>query len=474
MAIRQTTHVLKNTLFQNQTLPSSGVLQGEPLVNLGDGILYFTGGTAGSPTWVQSNNATPGYFEVGSNLYQLKIRDKIISYSGQTNLSGLFLSGTTSGFTLANISDIYNPSFDVYVTGSTYSGSTDLTNQTTHTLLYHSSPIGGPYTLIGEDTYTTGGTYNNSTRLITFLRNDGTTGYTIDLSTIDVNDTYVTGGTNTAATVNSPNATINLLYNQDVTPGTYTLPYSNVFLTGFTYSDNTFTLYDNSGNTFSKTVNSFSGLTIAGDLNVTGNTSLQSLTATTTNINGDLTVTGNTNLNALSATSVSISGLSSTQVVYVGPSGQLTGENAFAYTEGTNTLGVDNIQAAGDVVVQGSLTVFGSSISAFTTNLYVEDSNVTLNYNPTGSTTLTSVGAGWTIQDGSGIANTATTLNIGVSYNNVNLSPNTEYTANIGNENRNLFTQLGDIIIRNTNYDANSPNGKRVLAEGDVLDGGSY
>lgn len=473
MAIRQTTHVLKNTLFQNQALPSSGVLQGEPLVNLGDGILYFTGGTAGSPTWVESNNITPGYFEVGSNLYQLKIRDKIISYSGQTNLSGLFLSGTTSGFTLASISSIQG--VDRYVTGGTLSTSaTTNSNLQTTQLSYNLTPSGGPYNITTENTFTTGGTYNNSTRLITFLRNDGTTGYTIDLSTIDVNDTYVTGGTNTAATVNSPNATINLLYNQDVAPGTYTLPYSNVFLTGFTYSDNTFTLYDNSGNTFSQTVNSFSGLTIAGDLNVTGNTSLQSLTATTTNINGDLTVTGNTNLNALSATSVSISGLSSTQVVYVGPSGQLTGENAFTYTEGTNTLGVDNIQAAGDVVVQGSLTVFGSSISAFTTNLYVEDSNVTLNYNPTGSTTLTSVGAGWTIQDGSGIANTATTLNIGVSYNNVNLSPNTEYTANTGNENRNLFTQLGDIIIRNTNYDANSPNGKRVLAEGDVLDGGSY
>jgi hypothetical protein len=53
-------------------------------------------------------------------------------------------------------------------------------------------------------------------------------------------------------------------------------------------------------------------------------------------------------------------------------------------------------------VKHGNLTVFGGSISAFTSQLYVED-NITLNYNPTGNTISTSVGAGWTIQDGNGI-----------------------------------------------------------------------
>jgi len=120
------------------------------------------------------------------------------------------------------------------------------------------------------------------------------------------------------------------------------------------------------------------------------------------------------------------------------------------------------------------LTVFGPSVSAFTSNLYVEDPNITLNYNPTGSTTVTSVGAGWTIQDGSGIANTATTLNIGVSYLNSNFSPNTEYTAATGNENRNFYSPIGDIVIRNTNGDSSAPNGVRLLAENDVLNGGTY
>ena len=510
MAIRQTRFQIKNN--QNSAAPFSGttLLVGEPIVNTAAGIMMFSGSSTGTNDWTPAGlGGNANFFEVGSNLYDLRLRNRITQYEGASGvgLQGKILSGTTNGFVLANISDInaisgftYLPSsntfritdasgdnydatfqsvtgltingnlvvtgttslsglslydetvsgtnpleitnvayvtgisqsLDVYVTGSTYNGATNNTNSATHTLLYKGTPSGGPYVLNGKDTFTTDGTYNNGTKLITFLRNDGTTGYTVDLTNIDTNDTYVTGGTNNAATTSSPSASISLLYNQDVAPGTYSLPYTNVFTTGFTYNPttNTFTIKDNSGNTFNQSFDTVSGL--------------------------------------------SVSNLTSGRVVYVGSGGLLTDQSGFTYNDGTNTLGVDNIQAAGDVVVQGSLTVFGSSISAFTSNLYVEDDNITLNYNPTGSTTLTSVGAGWTIQDGSGIANTATTLNIGVSFGNGNLNPNTEYTSSTGNANRNLFTQLGDIIIRNTNYNPNAPDGKRVLAEGDILDGGSY
>ena len=189
-------------------------------------------------------------------------------------------------------------------------------------------------------------------------------------------------------------------------------------------------------------------------------------------------------INITSMSGLSLSNLTAGRVVYVGSGGTLTDEGGFTYDDGTNTLsvpsdgtvnvGTGGLNVTGDAVIEGSLTVFGPSVSAFTSNLYVEDSNITLNYNPTGSTTVTSIGAGWTIQDGSGISNTATTLNVGVSYLNGNLSPNTEYTSTTGNSNRNLYTQLGDIIIRNTNYDSNAPDGVRVLAEGDLLDGGIY
>lgn len=442
MATRNTTHVLKNSDIVNRPLPGS-LFKGEPIINTADGILYFSGVTTSTSEWTAAGTGTTAnFFEVGSNLYDLKLRNQITKYQG-TSGSGLiskFLSGTSTGFVLADITAIsgintyvtgftygnnvftiqqnngqseltalintmtgltvngtlsattvngntvninnltvtgsatynqtatspndivnystltsYTQTTDVYVTGSTYSGSVDSSNSTTHTLSYHATPLGGPYTLTGEDTYTTGGTYDNNTTTITFKRNDGTSGYTVDLSTIDVNDTYVTG---------------------------------------FTYSPSTstFTIKQNQGQSdLTALIDTMTGLTVTGD-----------------------------------------------------------------------------------AVIVGSLTVFGPSVSAFTSNLYVEDSNITLNYNPTGSTTVTSIGAGWTIQDGSGISNTATTLNVGVSYLNGNLSPNTEYTSTTGNANRNLYTQLGDIIIRNTNYDSNAPDGVRVLTEGDLLDGGIY
>ena len=287
MATRNTTHVLKNSDIVNRPLPGS-LFKGEPIINTADGILYFSGVTTSTSEWTAAGTGTTAnFFEVGSNLYDLKLRNQITKYQGTSGsgLIGKFLSGTSTGFVLADISEIngisgftYNPSTntftitdasgdvydatiqsvtgltvngtlsattvngntvninnltvtgsatynqtatspndivnystltaytqttDVYVTGSTYSGSVDSSNSTTHTLSYHATPLGGPYTLTGEDTYTTGGTYDNNTTTITFKRNDGTSGYTVDLSNIDVNDTYVTGGTVTASTDSS-------------------------------------------------------------------------------------------------------------------------------------------------------------------------------------------------------------------------------------------------------------------------------
>jgi hypothetical protein len=128
-------------------------------------------------------------------------------------------------------------------------------------------------------------------------------------------------------------------------------------------------------------------------------------------------------------------------------------------------------------VIQGSLTVFGPTISAFTSELYVEDPNISINYNPTGSTTSTSIGAGLTVQDGNGVASGDVNLDIrrmdaltGLTASNV---PDiSEYTSPTGYANRGWVTQLNDIVIRSSNI--TTPNGVRVLAEFDVLDGGSY
>jgi len=324
---------------------------------------------------------------------------------------------------------------DVYVTGSTLSAATNDSDQQTSTLLYHGTPIGGPYTIVTENTFTTGGTYNSGTTSIDFSRNDGVT-YSVDLSNIDVNDTFVTGGT---VSYVGPDGTLTLTRNDNVNVTITGL--TDVAVTGFSYNPvtNTFTITDNDGGSFPAQFNSVSGL--------------------------------------------SFSNLTQGRVVYVGAGGLLTDEAGFTYDESGNTLSVQNIDASGNVVIQGDLTVFGQAISAFTSNLYVEDPNITLNYNPTGSTTITSINAGLTIQDGNGVSLGDVNLDIVRMQNLTGLTATeipdvSEYTGLTGYANRGWITQLNDIVIRSTDVtdggSAGDITGVRVLAEFDTLDGGNY
>ena len=390
MAIRQTRFQIKNN--QNSAAPFSGatLLVGEPIVNTAAGIMMFSGSSTGTNDWTPAGlGGNANFFEVGSNLYDLRLRNRITQYEGLSgsNLVGKILSGTTSGLTLVDSIEI-----------------------------------------------------------------NGISAYT------------------------------------------------------YTPSTNTFTIFDSNGTQYSATIQSVSGLTVNGNFDVTGTTTLNTtntntLSATTitvddinvnddVNISGDLTVnnltvTGNTSLQAtsattFSATSASVSSLGSDRVVYTTGTGVLTTESNFTYTQGTDTLGVTNVEAAGDVVIQGSLTVFGPSVSAFTSNLYVEDNNITLNYNPTGSTTTTSVNAGFTIQDGNGNTSGDVKLDIIRMQNLTGLTVTqipsvSEYTTGVGYTNRGWVTQLNDIVIRSTDpTDDGSFNGVRVLAEFDILDAGSY
>jgi hypothetical protein len=53
------------------------------------------------------------------------------------------------------------------------------------------------------------------------------------------------------------------------------------YVTGFTYSSNTFTITDSSGTTYDSTINVVTGFTVNGDLIVTGNTTSDGFTANT-------------------------------------------------------------------------------------------------------------------------------------------------------------------------------------------------
>jgi len=223
------------------------------------------------------------------------------------------------------------PSMNTYVTGGTYNDVTDTITLTRNDAV--TIDITGV-----TDTFTTGATYDNGTALATFTRNDGNT-YTLDLSSIDVNDTFSTGGTVTqSSSNNNPNQTIQIVGNDGfssynitgitdtfTTGGTYnngtalitfdkndgtsynvdlsSLDLNDTFVTGFTYNNNnTFTISRNDGVNINTSINIVSGLTVNGDLTVTGETSLQSTTASTLTLS--LTPTeNNTNTEILSRNS---------------------------------------------------------------------------------------------------------------------------------------------------------------------------
>jgi hypothetical protein len=474
MAIRNTTHILKNSDIINRPLPST-LLKGEPIVNTADGIMYFSGVTTSTSGWTQSGPTTPTFFEVGSNLYDLKIRNQITAYSGVTNLTGKFLSGTTTGFVLADISAIAG--VDTYVTGFTY-GSNVLTikqnngqpNLTTLIDVMTGLTVNGDLTVTGT-TNLSGSTYLYAPITIgnpySVVNVDTLTSYT------QTNDVYVTGGT---ISYTGPNGSI-VLGRKNASNVTIT-GLTDVYTTGGTYNAGTLTLNNNNNGSFNVT-----GLT-SNDTFVTGFTYSPTTNTFTIKQNQgqpDLPVQFST------VSGLTLSNLTAGRVVYVGTSGLLTDEAGFTYDAGTNTfsvpsdgtvnVGTGGLNVTGSAVIQGDLTVFGSAISAFTSQLYVEDPNISLNYNPTGNTTVTSIGAGWTIQDGNGVNGGDVNLNInrldtltGLTASNV---PSvTEYTSSTGYANRGLITQLNDIVIRSTSI--TTPNGVRVLAEFDVLDGGQY
>jgi hypothetical protein len=125
---------------------------GDTSIQLGTGVVNFNSNVGGV------NNFTASTIEAS------------ILYSGGTNLLDIFSQTDTfvTGGTFSDIGDslslVRNDGANVIITGIT-------------------------------NFFTTGGTYDNNTNLISFDRTDQLSAFTVDLSTIDVNDTFSTGGT---------------------------------------------------------------------------------------------------------------------------------------------------------------------------------------------------------------------------------------------------------------------------------------
>jgi hypothetical protein len=545
MANRIATHILKNSNILSRPLPST-LFKGEPIVNTADGIVYFSGTSASSPGWTPAGVGSPTYFEVGSNLYDLQLRNRITKYEGLSgsSLVGKFLSGTTSGFTLANISAIAG--IDTFVTGFTYSnnvatikrnlGQPDLSilinTMTGLTVTGTISAITSNATTSNINTLNaTGGTIttlsSTTANISTLTATAGTIttlgSTTANLGTSNVTTLNATGGTVTTlasttatlgtaniTTLNATGGTVTTLGSTTATLGTANITTGNVNTLNATGATIT-TLSATTLNVFD--IASYNGLTNVSGQFLSGTTNGFELAAISAITGIDTYVTGftyapttntitlaqnqgqpNRTVTISTVSGLTVSDLTANRLVYTTTSGKLItgtatfdGTNMVLPTAGSLTVGTGGIvvgsggspsvPGTGDVVINGSLTVFGASVSAFTSQLYVEDNNITLNYNPTGNTTATSIGAGWTLQDGNGVNGGNVNLDIRAmntftGITSTEIPSIAEYGGSTGYANRAWVTQLNDVVIRSNNV--TTPNGVRVLAEFDILDGGVY
>jgi len=111
-----------------------------------------------------------------------------------------------------------------------------------------------------------------------------------------------------------------------------------------------------------------------------------------------LTVTGE--IYATNSSNNLVIGNSAAGNIYLGGGNNNT-SNIYLQTGSSTAVSINSSNQStfhGDVVVQGGLTVQGTTTTIDTTNLNVEDNNITLNYS-TGDSSATANGAGITIQD---------------------------------------------------------------------------
>ena len=185
----------------------------------------------------------------------------------------------------------------------------------------------------------------------TTIKGDGTTTITAP----NPNSTLsVLGGTNIGSTILGTSSVVLNLDNNIILTGvtantvsatTYQNLPTDVRVTGASYSNNTFTYTNNTGGTFNTSFNTVTGLTVNGNLNVTGNT----------NIGGTLTA------NTISANTLNINGVNITGDTYV--TGLTFNTGNYNLTIGRND-GVTFTDSLG--ILAGDLSVTGGTYDIFT------------------------------------------------------------------------------------------------------------
>jgi hypothetical protein len=207
-----------------------------------------------------------------------------------------------------------------------------------------------------------GGTGNNTDKNIIIENNSSVeTGYwnadgSLFASTITGGTTTINGNLTVTG-----NTSLQGLTATTISATTYQNLPTDIRVTGASYSNNTFTYTNNTGGTFSVLFNTLTGLTVNGNLTVTGNTSLQSLTAGTSTINGNLSVTGNTSMTG----TLSVTGNTNVRA-FTGTTGYISGSGQNILT----VIGSGNSTTSPLFTVQGSSGELFSVTDSLTGSLF--------------------------------------------------------------------------------------------------------
>jgi hypothetical protein len=223
---------------------------------------------------------------------------------------------------------------DTYVTGGSITTSPSPTDENGVITLAYNNDEGGTYTLPFTDKFVISG-FVSDTDLILAL-NDGTNAVPIDLSSLDVNDTFSTGGT---ISYDNADGTINIVGNAGFTPYSIT-GITDVQTTGGTYAAGTITFTQNDGTTYQVTGLDSTDTFVTGGTVSSGSLTLDLNDASTVNVTGTIiqSVSGNSPITASTTNGAVSVGLDYSSLQLAVPTTSDKGLSASANTSGNGII----------------------------------------------------------------------------------------------------------------------------------------
>jgi hypothetical protein len=194
------------------------------------------------------------------NQIQINGEDKFNSFDYRNiNFQGINLVIYSGGVNTLVFSAQQQTNSSSTFSGGTVLGATNFTGGLTANTIYATT-----YQNLPTDVRVTGATYSNNN--FTFTNNTG--------GTFNVLFNTVTGLTVNGGLTVTGNTSVQGLTATTISATTYSNLPTDIRITGATYSNNTFTYRNNTGGTFNVLFNTVTGLTVNGNLTVTGTTSL--------------------------------------------------------------------------------------------------------------------------------------------------------------------------------------------------------